>query len=86
MIRIAKHQNITSIADFISTRFGKNISLGAIVAALVFPLVIHFVLKNESLWMTLFSILLSLLVIFAHRKNIGRLWRGEESRMNLFKK
>lgn len=34
MIRIAKHQNITSIADFISTRFGKNISLGAIVALL----------------------------------------------------
>lgn len=34
MIRIAKHQNITSIADFISTRFGKNISLGAIVAVL----------------------------------------------------
>jgi len=64
----------------------KYVSLGAIVAALVFPLVIHFVLKNESLWMTLFSILLSLLVIFAHRKNIGRLWRGEESRMNLFKK
>ncbi len=34
IIRIAKHQNITSIADFISTRFGKNISLGAIVALL----------------------------------------------------
>ena len=34
MIRISKHQNITSIADFISTRFGKNISLGAIVAML----------------------------------------------------
>jgi len=64
----------------------KYVSLGAIVAALVFPFVVHFILKNESLWMTLFSIVLSLLVIFAHRKNIGRLWRGEESRMNLFKK
>jgi glycerol-3-phosphate acyltransferase PlsY len=64
----------------------KYVSLGAIVAALVFPFVVHFVLKNESLWMTLFSIVLSLLVIFAHRKNITRLWRGEESRMNLFKK
>ena len=36
--------------------------------------------------MTLFSVVLSVLVIFAHRKNIGRLWHGEENRMNLFKK
>ncbi len=64
----------------------KYVSLGAIISALLFPFVVHFILKNESLWMTLFSIVLSLLVIFAHRKNIGRLWRGEESRMNLFKK
>ncbi len=64
----------------------KYVSLGAIVAALVFPFVVHFVLKNESLWMTLFSVVLSVLVIFAHRKNIGRLWHGEENRMNLFKK
>lgn len=64
----------------------KYVSLGAMVAAVVFPFVVHFVLKNESLWMAMFSILLSILVIFAHRKNIGRLMRGEENRMNLFKK
>ena len=64
----------------------KYVSLGAICAAVVFPVVVHFVLKNESPWMTLFSITLSILVIFAHRKNIGRLVRGEENRMNLFKK
>jgi glycerol-3-phosphate acyltransferase PlsY len=64
----------------------KYVSLGAMAAAVVFPIVVHFVLKNESLWMTLFSILLAVLVIFAHRKNIGRLARGEENRMNLFKK
>ncbi len=64
----------------------KYVSLGAIVAAIVFPFVVHFMLKNESLWMTIFSIVLSVLVIFAHRKNITRLWHGEESRMNLFKK
>lgn len=33
MIRISKAQGITSLADFISSRYGKNISLGGIVTA-----------------------------------------------------
>jgi glycerol-3-phosphate acyltransferase PlsY len=64
----------------------KYVSLGAMVAAVFFPFIVHFVLGNESLSMTLFSLVLSVLVIYAHRKNIGRLIRGEENRMNLFKK
>lgn len=64
----------------------KYVSLGAIIAAICFPLVIHFILKIESIWLFSFSILLSALVIVAHRKNIGRLVKGEESKMNLFKK
>lgn len=34
IIRISKIQRITSIADFISTRYGKNVSLGVIVTLL----------------------------------------------------
>lgn len=68
---------------FIGSKF---VSLGAICASIAFPLVVRFVLKEESLWLFGFSILLSGLVIFAHRKNIGRLIKGEESKMNLFKK
>jgi|APGre2960657404_1045060.scaffolds.fasta_scaffold54941_2 glycerol-3-phosphate acyltransferase PlsY len=62
------------------------VSLGAIVAALVFPFVIRYVIQEDSNWLFSFSILLSFLVIFAHRKNIGRLVKGEEAKMNLFKK
>ena len=62
------------------------VSLGAIVAALSFPLVIRFIVQEDSNWLFSFSILLSFLVIFAHRKNIGRLVKGEEAKMNLFKK
>jgi serine phosphatase RsbU (regulator of sigma subunit)/Na+/proline symporter len=34
MVRIAKEQNIVSIADFIASRYGKSLSLGAIVTVL----------------------------------------------------
>lgn len=62
------------------------VSLGAMVAALSFPLVVRFVIEEDSNWLFSFSILLSFLVIFAHRQNIVRLMKGEEAKMNLFKK
>lgn len=64
----------------------KYVSLGAITAAMAFPFVIHFVLGENSVWLLSFSVLLSSLVIIAHKKNIGRLMKGEENKMNLFKK
>jgi glycerol-3-phosphate acyltransferase PlsY len=68
---------------FIASKF---VSLGAICAALAFPFVVRFVLGEDSMWLIVFSVLLSSLVIIAHRKNIGRLMKGEENKMNLFKK
>lgn len=43
MIRISKAQGITSLADFISSRYGKNISLGGIVTALCIAGVIPYI-------------------------------------------
>ena len=43
IIRIAKTHSITSIADFISTRYGKNISLGAIVTILCITGIIPYI-------------------------------------------
>ncbi len=63
----------------------KYVSLGAITAAVAFPLIIIFYFKTDFLWLDLFSVFLSAAVIFAHRKNIKRLLSGEESKMNLFK-
>lgn len=62
------------------------VSLGAMIAACVFPLLIAFVFKEGSPWLIAFSAVLSAAVIYAHKKNIGRLLRGEENKMNLFKK
>jgi glycerol-3-phosphate acyltransferase PlsY len=68
---------------FVSTKY---VSLGAITAAIAFPLVNYFMLGEKSFWLLSFSLLLSALVIIAHRKNINRLMKGEENKMNLFKK
>ena len=68
---------------FMVSRF---VSLGAMTSALLFPFLVSFVFKTDSIWLIVFSIVLSLAVIIAHRKNINRLIHGEENKMNLFRK
>lgn len=62
------------------------VSLGAICGAITFPLVLIFGFGVTSVWLIAFSCVLSGAVIYVHKKNIGRLLRREENKMNLFKK
>lgn len=62
------------------------VSLGAILAAISFPLVVKFVFHNDNSVLTYFTIILAIAVIAAHHKNIKRLINGNENKMNLFKK
>ena len=62
------------------------VSLGAIIVSFAFPVVVWWVTDNSSDVLFIFSVILSLAVIAAHRKNIKRLIKGEENKMNLFKK
>ncbi len=62
------------------------VSFGAIISALLFPVMLIFVFTETDPWLITFSLVLSLAVILAHRKNIGRLLKGEENKMKLFKK
>lgn len=68
---------------FITSRY---VSLGAITAALCFPFISYFMINEDARIMIIFTIVLGLLVILAHRKNIERLWKGQENKMNLFSK
>ena len=61
------------------------VSLGAIIASISFPLVLKFAFNVTNTWLLLFSVVLSSAVIIAHKKNIFRLLKGEESKMKLFK-
>ena len=64
----------------------KYVSLGAMIAACCFPILLAFYFKVDSVWRLSFSVLLSAVVVYVHKKNIGRLLRKEENKMNLFKK
>ena len=64
----------------------KYVSFGAICAAIAFPFVLVYIFKATDFWLILFSVILSCAVVIAHKKNIGRLLKGEESKMSLFKK
>jgi glycerol-3-phosphate acyltransferase PlsY len=74
---------IVFLIVFISSKF---VSLGAMIAACCFPLLLVFYFKVDSVWLISFSIFLSTAVVYSHKKNIGRLLKGEENKMNLFKK
>ena len=62
------------------------VSLGAIVTAISFPLVIHFVFNVSSLPLTIFSIVIGAAVVITHKKNILRLVQGSENKMHVFSK
>lgn len=70
----------------------RYVSLGSILAAISVPLIL---IIRENIFnveisgyhtILPFAILLTLLVIYTHRANVGRLLNGSESRITLFKK
>jgi glycerol-3-phosphate acyltransferase PlsY len=68
---------------FISSGY---VSLGSITAALCFPLVSYYFVHDDTRIMIVFTIVLGVSVIWAHRTNIERLRNKTENRMNLFEK
>jgi glycerol-3-phosphate acyltransferase PlsY len=61
----------------------RYVSLGSLSAAVSFPLAMLLLFHEVSPVKIGFAILLCLLVFYTHRENIGRLWRGQENRMDL---
>ncbi|MBL8010875.1 MAG: glycerol-3-phosphate 1-O-acyltransferase PlsY [Flavobacteriales bacterium] len=61
----------------------RYVSLGSMTAAVAYPLAVVLVFHESSPVKVGFAVLLCLLVLYTHRQNIGRLWRGEENRMDL---
>lgn len=65
------------------TRF---ISLGSLTAAGVFAICFLFAVKEENDYMRWFSIVAAILIIILHRRNISRLLKGTETKINFNRK
>jgi glycerol-3-phosphate acyltransferase PlsY len=60
------------------------VSLSSMIAGLSFPIFLNLVLKNTDPILMVFSIVVALMLIITHRKNIVRLLNKQESKIQLF--
>lgn len=71
---------------FFATLFGtRYVSLSSILAGISFPLLIILVFDSSTQSLIIFSVMIPILIIITHQKNIGRLLRNEESKADLSK-
>jgi acyl phosphate:glycerol-3-phosphate acyltransferase len=57
------------------------VSVSSMSAGIAFPVFLFLLFDTPSLIFKIFSILVSIALLITHRKNIGRLLRGEESKL-----
>ena len=65
----------------ISLIITKYVSLSSMIAAFNFPIMVIFVFKTTTPSLVLFSLILVVLLLFTHQKNIERLLRKEEKKV-----
>ena len=68
------------LAIFLFTRY---VSLGSMITAVSFPIMLFLVFRPVPLSLIYFSMVIAVLVLITHQKNIERLVRREENRMNI---
>ncbi|MDF1558781.1 MAG: glycerol-3-phosphate 1-O-acyltransferase PlsY [Bacteroidales bacterium] len=56
------------------------VSLGSMTAAVMFPVLLMTAFDTPSLLFKIFSVVVAVAIVVTHKKNIGRLIRGEENR------
>ncbi len=71
------------VVVFLTTRY---VSLSSMIAGISFPILIIFVFKTTISSLVIFSMIVSVLLILTHQKNIERLLNREESKARIVKK
>lgn len=78
---------LISVGAFVVVVFlTKYISLGSIIAVIVFAACVWFAVKETNVYMRWFSIVAALIVLILHRSNIKRLVAGTENKFKGLRK
>ena len=62
------------------------VSVSSMTAGIAFPVFLFLFFETPSLVFKIFSIAVAIALLITHRKNIGRLLKGEEKKLNIFGK
>lgn len=65
-----------------STRY---VSLGSLIGAILYPVQLLLLFKLDGFYVSIFAILIPVVVLITHRKNVIRLLNGEENRVKFAK-
>jgi glycerol-3-phosphate acyltransferase PlsY len=79
--------SICSISVFLAVLFITGIvSVSSMSAGISFPVFLFLFFDTPSIFFKIFAVLVGLALLVTHRTNIGRLWRGEETKLLKFGK
>ncbi len=70
---------------FVTFLLSGYVSVGSLVAAIAFPILVNFSFGHTTLSIAAFSFSVAIMIILSHRKNIKRLREGEEHRFTFGK-
>lgn len=62
------------------------VSVSSMTAGIAFPVTLFILFNTPSTTFKIFSIVVAIALLITHRKNLGRLIRGEEKKLNIFGK
>jgi acyl phosphate:glycerol-3-phosphate acyltransferase len=88
ILAIVPIPTLIALGIFLVTLFTtRYVSLSSIISGVAFPFLIMFVFKTNIQSLIIFSLIVAVLLLLTHQKNIERLIRREESKASfLFKK
>lgn len=87
ILAIHPYAALVSMAIFIVVLLTSSyVSLSSMIAAVCFPVIVIGVFQTSAPSLIIFSILIAIMVLITHQKNIERLLRKEESKARLIKK
>jgi glycerol-3-phosphate acyltransferase PlsY len=73
---------VVFLITLISTRF---VSLSSMLAGIAFMVLILFIFKEKETMYRIFAVIVAVMVVITHQKNITRLIKGTENKVPIFK-